>query len=139
MLFLLLAVPAISWAQPDMSSDDTNARETVPAPVDMVPGAGSSTKDHLKAVAAPGYDVPATDSTTLVKIIAILINVFLGLLGIIFIVLVIFSGYNWMTAAGDPKKVEKAQDTLREAIIGLVIIVGVFAIWNFIDVFFLKK
>ena len=57
---------------------------------------------------------------------------FLALLGIIFIVLIILAGYNWMTAAGDEEKVNKAKDTLTRAIIGLVITVGAYAISQFV-------
>ena len=38
----------------------------------------------------------------------------------------------WMTSAGDPEKVKKAQTTIRNAIIGLVIIASSFAIVNFV-------
>jgi len=57
---------------------------------------------------------------------------FLALLGIIFIVLIILAGYNWMTAAGEEEKVNKAKDTLARAIIGLVITVGAYAISQFV-------
>ncbi|MBU1663142.1 hypothetical protein KJ627_01270 [Patescibacteria group bacterium] len=61
-------------------------------------------------------------------IIANIIKIILGLLGIIFLVLIIYAGFNWMTAAGDEEKVTKATDTLRRAIIGLIIIIAAFAI-----------
>lgn len=66
------------------------------------------------------------------KIIATVIQAFLGLLGIIFIVLIILAGYNWMIARGDEEKVTKAKDTLRRAVIGLIIIVGAYAISYFV-------
>ncbi|MCD4762300.1 pilin [bacterium] len=69
-----------------------------------------------------------TVSTIIGKIIA----GFLGLLGTIFIALMLYGGYNWMTAAGDEAKVTKAKNTIRRAIIGLVITVGSYAIWNYI-------
>ena len=57
---------------------------------------------------------------------------FLSLLGIVFLVLMLYGGYSWMTAAGDQGKVERAQNTIRRAIIGLIITVGAFAITQFI-------
>jgi hypothetical protein len=60
------------------------------------------------------------------------ISGFLGLLGIIFVILMIYAGYNWMTAAGDEKKVEKAKDTIQRAIIGLIITVAAYAITYFV-------
>jgi cytochrome bd-type quinol oxidase subunit 2 len=57
---------------------------------------------------------------------------FLGLLGIIFTILILYGGYNWMIASGREEKVRKAQDTIRRAIIGLIVTLGAFAIWNYI-------
>ena len=37
-----------------------------------------------------------------------------------------------MTARGEEEKVEKAKDTITRAIIGLIIVVGAYAIWSFI-------
>jgi ABC-type multidrug transport system permease subunit len=46
---------------------------------------------------------------------------FLGVLGLIFIILIIVAGFNFMTAGGDEQKVTKAKDSIRRAIIGLII------------------
>ena len=70
--------------------------------------------------------------TTVAEIISIVIEAFLGLLGIIFIILIILGGYNWMTASGDEQKVEKAKDTIKRAIIGLVIVISAYAITYFV-------
>ena len=51
-------------------------------------------------------------------VIANLIYGFLGILGVIFTVLVIWAGLRWMLAAGDPKKVNSAKQMLISAIIG---------------------
>ena len=71
-------------------------------------------------------------SMDVTNIVGNFITGFLALLGIIFIVLIILAGYNWMTAAGDEEKVNKAKDTLTRAIIGLVITVGAYAISQFV-------
>ena len=44
----------------------------------------------------------------------------------------IYAGYNWMTAAGDETKLTQAKNTIRRSIIGVVIIVGAYAIYNFV-------
>ncbi|MBI2436399.1 MAG: hypothetical protein HYV41_01480 [Candidatus Magasanikbacteria bacterium] len=56
------------------------------------------------------------------EIVANLINVALSLLGIILLVLILWSGLLWMTSGGDDEKVKKARATLVGAIIGLIII-----------------
>ncbi len=72
------------------------------------------------------------DSLGLVNMIATIISAVLGLLGVIFLILIIFAGYNWMTAAGEEEKVTKAKDTLTRAIIGLVIIICAYLITIFV-------
>ena len=52
----------------------------------------------------------------------------LGLLGIIFLVLMIYAGFLWMTAAGNSDQVSKAKRLMVNAIIGSVIIVGAYAL-----------
>lgn len=64
--------------------------------------------------------------------VATAIKAFLGLLGIIFIFLMVLAGYHWMTAAGDEQKVTKAKDTIRTAVIGLIIIVAAYSITYFV-------
>ena len=72
------------------------------------------------------------DETTLAKIIQYVVSAFLGLLGIIFLVLIIYSGFNWMTAGGDEEKVTKAKETLTRAVIGLIIITAAYSITYFV-------
>ncbi len=75
-----------------------------------------------------GTDAPKDFST----FIGGLINVFLSVLGIIFVVLVVYAGYLWMTAGGETTKVDKAKKLLGQAVIGLVLIVGAYAISAFV-------
>jgi amino acid transporter len=77
------------------------------------------------------------DSTqaTLGGTIATLIKAFLGLLGMIFIILMLLAGYNWMTAGGEEEKVNKAKETIKRAIIGLIIIAAAYSITYFVFTF----
>lgn len=68
----------------------------------------------------------------LTETIGSLINVFLGLLGIIFLLLTIYAGFLWMTAGGDEKKVGTAKQILISAVVGLVILLSAYAISNFV-------
>ena len=56
----------------------------------------------------------------------------LGLLGIIFLVMIIIGGFNWMTAAGNEDKVTKAKATLFRGVVGLFIIVAAYVITAFV-------
>lgn len=70
--------------------------------------------------------------TSLPQLIGRIINIFLGLLGVILLVLLIYAGFLWMTAGGDETKVAKAKLYIRNAIIGLVIIAAAWAIVAFV-------
>lgn len=54
----------------------------------------------------------------------------LGLLGLLFLVLMIYAGVLWMTASGNEKRVQKAKDILVAAVIGATIIVSAYAVTN---------
>jgi hypothetical protein len=86
-------------------------------------------KMYLDATAkAAGYGEPRN----LVEIVGALIGVFLSLLGVIFLCLVIYGGFIWMTAGGNEGKVLKAKRILQDAIIGLIIVMSAYAITNFV-------
>jgi Zn-dependent protease with chaperone function len=64
--------------------------------------------------------------------IASIINVAMGLLGIVAVVIILLGGFKWMTASGDDDKVKKAKALIVQGVIGLVIILCAYAIANFI-------
>ena len=70
--------------------------------------------------------------TSLFSVIGTTIGVFLSILGVIFLILVIYAGFLWMTAAGNDEKVAKAKRILIQAVIGLIITLSAFAITNFV-------
>lgn len=56
----------------------------------------------------------------------------ISFVGVFLLVLVIFAGFLWMTAAGNEKKTEQAKNILISAVIGLIIILSAYAITAFI-------
>lgn len=74
----------------------------------------------------------AGGETDLIVIIGRIINIALGFLGIVLLVIMLYAGYEWMTSGGDAAKVDSAKTRLRNAIIGLIIIMMSFALVNFI-------
>jgi hypothetical protein len=86
-----------------------------------------------QATAGVFNPIDSETSTDLGSIIGLVVKISLGMLGVIFIVLIIYSGFTWMMAAGEEAKVTKAKDTIRRAIIGLIIIVSSFSFWLFIQ------
>jgi len=84
--------------------------------------------DALQALA----DSSGLAQTSLPILIAKIIRAVLGVLGIILVVLVVTAGFKYMTAGGDPKKVEDAKKILKNAVIGLVIILSSYSIASWI-------
>ena len=78
---------------------------------------------------AAGID---TGTTSLPAIIGNIINVVLGFMGIVLLFYLIYGGFLWMTSGGDSKGVDAAKTMIRNAIIGLVIIVSSYAISTFV-------
>lgn len=60
----------------------------------------------------------------------------LTMLGVVFIGLVIYGGMTWITASGNEQRLERAKDTVRTAIIGLVVVLAAYAISYFIINYF---
>ena len=74
----------------------------------------------------------AQSETGLSTITGAVVGAVLALVGVIFLALMVYAGYNWMTARGEEEKVEKAKDTITRALIGIIIVVGAYAIWRFV-------
>ncbi|OGF25419.1 hypothetical protein A2331_01225 [Candidatus Falkowbacteria bacterium RIFOXYB2_FULL_34_18] len=95
----------------------------------MNPNLKEKILEYLKITAeAAGFGEPKS----IAEIIGGLIGVFLSLLGIIFLVLIIYGGFIWMTSAGNETKVLKAKKILTNAVIGLIIVISSYAITAFI-------
>ncbi|MDO9399502.1 MAG: hypothetical protein Q7T79_02350 [bacterium] len=91
----------------------------------------NSNTDPTDSVAKnAGYNTAKTVS--LLAVITTVINVVLSLLGVIFLILIIFAGFNWMTAAGEEEKITKAKSTITAAIIGLIVVLSAYAISYFV-------
>jgi cytochrome c biogenesis factor len=50
------------------------------------------------------------------------INFFVLFSALVAVVLIVAAGYGFMTSAGDPEKIKKAQQTLTAAIVGMIIV-----------------
>ncbi|MFW0862708.1 MAG: hypothetical protein ACKKL6_03960 [Candidatus Komeilibacteria bacterium] len=108
LILLTIATPLVSLAS---LQDDINA------------------KNELVETAALGADYePATPQDIIVNIIRIA----LSLLSIIFIILIIVSGYQWMMAGGNSTVIDAAKKRIINAVIGLIIVIAAFAITEFV-------
>lgn len=77
-----------------------------------------------------GYS-SATDKT-LAETVGVVIKAALSMVGAIFLILMVYAGYLWMTARGEEEQVKKAQKIISTSIIGLVIVVSAYGVTTFI-------
>ena len=71
-------------------------------------------------------------SNSLKIIIAGVVKVVLSCMGLVFVIMIIWAGWTWMTAGGNEEKVKTAMAQIRNGIIGLIIIMGAWAITVFV-------
>lgn len=69
---------------------------------------------------------------SLTETVGKVINVALGIIGLVLIVLIVYSGWKWMVAGGNDEQVKAARDTIINAVIGLAIILAAYAITTFV-------
>ncbi len=86
----------------------------------------------LNAVGTTAYGESGAPTKGITAIVASIIKVFLGLLGIIFIVLLIVAGFKYMTAGGNEDQVHEAVGQIRNAVIGLLITICAYSITYFV-------
>ncbi len=74
-------------------------------------------------------DAPDTEAP---ELLGNIIKVFINTLGLILVMLIVYAGYMYLTAAGDDEKVKKAKKLLGQAVIGLIIVLSAYAIALFV-------
>jgi TRAP-type C4-dicarboxylate transport system permease small subunit len=88
-----------------------------------------SDQTGLDAAAQAGGLPQGADLTSIVGYI---INTLLGVLGIVFFVLILIGGFQWMTSGGDESKIKAAKQRMGSAVIGLAIVLTSYAITLFV-------
>ncbi len=92
-LFTLMATPALAQADPSYGLETTRQ------------GAGiTKTEESLPQVIGRG------------------INTLFGLVGAIFLIIILLGGFTWMTAAGNEEKVATAKKMINNSINGILIV-----------------
>lgn len=74
----------------------------------------------------------SSQKSDLMGTISVIINVIIGIIGLVAVVVIILGGFQYMTSSGDSTKVKKAKDTILYGIVGLVIALLAYAIVNFV-------
>lgn len=79
-----------------------------------------------------GAETGFLKNKTLAQAIGSVVGIALSLLGVFFLVLIIYAGYTWMVARGNAPEVEKAKSTIINATMGLLVVLGAYGITTFI-------
>ncbi len=80
-----------------------------------------------------GYsDAGDVDEDSIVIALAKIINILLGFLAVIFVILIVYAGFLWMTAAGKEEQVGTAKKILIRSLIGVIIILGSYIVAWFV-------
>lgn len=91
----------------------------------------SNTGNSIDSIAgSAGYQT--TGGATAYTVIGNLIKIALSFLGILFLILTIVSGFQWMMAEGNEEAVKKAKARIKNATMGLFIVVVAYALTYFI-------
>jgi hypothetical protein len=70
--------------------------------------------------------------TDLPTLIGSYIRAFLGILGVFFVILIIYAGFLYLNSQGEAEKTKQAVGLIKNAVIGLVIIFAAYAISSFV-------
>lgn len=91
--------------------------------------AASIKTDNMKAQDDALMDASGlAGASSLSTIISVLIQVVLGFLGVVFLVLTIMAGFKWMMSQGNEDDIKKAKSSLKNSIIGIIIVLAAYAI-----------
>lgn len=83
----------------------------------------------INGIASSDVDIPSKSGTDIVNGV---LNVTFFILGAVAVIMIIISGYHYLTSAGDPGKAKKAMSTLLYSVIGLVVAISAYVIVSFV-------
>ena len=75
------------------------------------------------------------DQGSVEGVVSNVIKTGLSLVGILFFILICYGDFNWMMARGNDAQIKKSKDTVIAAVIGLVVVLGAYAITTFVSGF----
>lgn len=111
----LAVIPALPVLAQGFTVDKTGLNEAAGS-------AGYTTQQACNT--APGGCIP--------QIIGQIVSSLLGVFGALFFALIIYGGAQYMLAGGDTEKVKSAVQTIRNAILGMLIVAASYAITTFV-------
>lgn len=116
--FSALFIPLLTFSQTSATNSSDEFKKT--------------SADRFRAFtsqAGLGYGTPKP----LELVIADIVRVIIGFVGIILVLLLIYGGLTWMTSGGNEQKIEKAKGILTNSVIGLAITLTAYSIAYYVS------
>ncbi len=82
------------------------------------------------ALAAAQLVNPLGDKVTIEIVIGRVIKAILGLSGVAALAMFVWGGFLWLTSRGEPKQVTQGKETLKWAVLGLIVIFTAYTLVN---------
>ena len=93
----------------------------------LVPDASAQVTSGINAATTGEMRGKSVDNT-----VGSIVNVLLWVVGILSVTMIVWSGFKYITSAGDTSKLASAKSTLIYAVVGLIIAIMAYAIVNFV-------
>ena len=84
--------------------------------------AGSSADEVCKGIGAVDGSGNCTQDNSLTNVVRNIINIFSIVVGIVAVIMIMVSGFKYITAGGDSGSITSAKQTLIYAVVGLVVV-----------------
>ncbi len=81
----------------------------------------------------PVFPIRNSPATSLGDLIGMIFNYSLQILGLIVFLMILFSGFQWLLAGGNPGTISKARSRITQALLGAVILLASYLILNTIN------
>lgn len=85
-----------------------------------------------KITPPPGMDIDSDPNVGFGKFIAFGIRTFIIIAGLFMLLYLLWGALDWITSGGEKEKITKAQNKITNAVIGMVLIFAIFAIFNLV-------
>jgi len=113
---------------------------SVPASAFAVKNIFTDSKLKLKTTSVEsGLGTPEDLEKNVSSTIGDVINTVVGFLGVAAVILIVYAGGMWMTAAGNDERVKKAKMIIKSTVIGILIVGFAYAITAFVIGQFVEK
>ena len=113
------------------------AFQTLSVQAEVGPNPAAGTEYGLTATAKEATLTDSGDSARPQDIIAKIVGYLLAMIGIVFLVQIVFAGYSWMMSGGSDEKIKKAKDKITSSAIGLAVVLLAYIIsWAIFDLLY---